>query len=1046
MTNTRPRFLLWIAIALAVAGTASAQTIFVSDTFTTGVNQTLEAHTPDTGGAWTRVTGPGIVIAATSDDIRPNGDNDWDVYTNGATPPAAEYVVGINVLFTNANADNYVQIFGRGNIVSGNGYLAHVGANGVVTLAVFSGGSPTVLSSTVIPMTLNVTHTVVLSIRDSAKQVYVDGVLRASSTNNAVTAVGLVGLAMERNAANQSRGDNFYAATFAPTEATFFDGSVVRDDRGRALIEWSTSREVENLGFRVHRRAAGRTECLTPTPIAGSAFQAGTTVLTAGNDYRWLDADAPADATYWIEAINVQQRRQWHGPIAGRAGPIEERFALSPSLTELSRNGVAQTAMRTATRPAAVAAEAESPAGKRRSATPYRSNLKQLELAAGPAVKIAVEREGWVRVPRSALLAAGLPADADPTKLALFADGVEVAILVEDGDVLFYGRPLDSAWTLARTYWLTAGNGIARRVNRVSAGSATTEQASYAATIERRDKALFYTTLRREDGDNFVGPVISTDLAKPTLQELVLSAVVPGRDAKLDVTIQGGTNSTDLLHRVAVSFNGKPLGVVEHAGQERGIATFTVPASALRDGVNAVGLVALGGEGDVNAVESVRLVYERRYRAEDERLLMAVEGGRRARLDGFAAASSVRLFDVTDPASPQELETRTEDGALWAVPRGSGTRVLVAQSGFASPARVDRNEPSQLHAAAGADMVIVTHPSLAAALEPLRAHRESRGLRVLVASTEDIYDEFSFGAKDPFAIRALLTASQRWNVRPRFVVLAGDASFDSRNYLGGGDADLVPTRLVATSISRTASDSWFTDFDLDGTSEIAIGRLPARTPEQLAAIVAKIVAYDTAPVTGDWNRQALLVSDTDAEHNFGTQSAEIAAAIPGTLTTTIIDAGTAGIASARQQLLQRLDAGALLVYYNGHGSVETWGAQRLLTRDDALAAKNGARLPVVVAMTCLNGYFHDVMTDSLAEAFLRAPDGGAVAVWTSSALTDPIAQQLSADAFTHALFASPTPTTLGEAMLEAQRAATVPDVRRTFLLFGDPATTLRGAE
>jgi hypothetical protein len=43
-------------------------------------------------------------------------------------------------------------------------------------------------------------------------------------------------------------------------------------------------------------------------------------------------------------------------------------------------------------------------------------------------------------------------------------------------------------------------------------------------------------------------------------------------------------------------------------------------------------------------------------------------------------------------------------------------------------------------------------------------------------------------------------------------------------------------------------------------------------------------------------------------------------------------------------------------------------------------------------MTCLNGLFHDVYTESLAEAMLKAQQGGAVAVWASSGLTGPEGQ------------------------------------------------------
>ncbi|MEA2325388.1 MAG: hypothetical protein QOE68_347, partial [Thermoanaerobaculia bacterium] len=99
------------------------------------------------------------------------------------------------------------------------------------------------------------------------------------------------------------------------------------------------------------------------------------------------------------------------------------------------------------------------------------------------------------------------------------------------------------------------------------------------------------------------------------------------------------------------------------------------------------------------------------------------------------------------------------------------------------------------------------------------------------------------------------------------------------------------------------------------------------------------------------------------------------------------------------------------------------------------------RTPIVLAMTCLNGYFHDLYTDSLAETLQRAPNG-AVAVWASSALTSPEAQLPADEALLHALLAGGD-IRLGDAVAAAQKSSFTPDIRRTFILFGDPAMRVR---
>src|SRR2546426_9038147 len=104
-----------------------------------------------------------------------------------------------------------------------------------------------------------------------------------------------------------------------------------------------------------------------------------------------------------------------------------------------------------------------------------------------------------------------------------------------------------------------------------------------------------------------------------------------------------------------------------------------------------------------------------------------------------------------------------------------------------------------------------------------------------------------------------------------------------------------------------------------------------------------------------------------------------------------------------------------------------------------LFRSNGPRLPFVAAMTCLNGFFHSLFPEeSMAEALVRAPNGGAIAVWASSTLTSPAGQIAMNQELFRLLFSGTNPT-LGEAMAAAKKATTDGDVRRSWILFGDPA-------
>jgi hypothetical protein len=319
--------------------------------------------------------------------------------------------------------------------------------------------------------------------------------------------------------------------------------------------------------------------------------------------------------------------------------------------------------------------------------------------------------------------------------------------------------------------------------------------------------------------------------------------------------------------------------------------------------------------------------------------------------------------------------------------------------------------------------------------------REGQGLKVALIDVQDLYDEFNFGEKSPYALKDFLsTARAQWQLKPRFVLLAGDATFDPHNYLGAGNFDFVPTYLVDTALLETASDDWFADFSGQGIAQMAIGRLPVRSELEAAALVSKIVTYEQSGPAA-WKNQVLRVAEQDdSENNFEGEAAAVKALLPGDLLVSeILFQGSPG---SRTDLLNTLNVqGTAMVNYVGHGSEAVWSGG-LFSSTDADGLTNGSMVPFVVSMTCLNGYFQDVFGTALAKALINAPGGGALGVWASSGLTDSGTQAAMNQALIKSLFGS-KPLTLGEAAAAAKTAVSDLDVRRTWILFGDPAIRLR---
>jgi hypothetical protein len=993
---------LGLLAVFVAAWPAAAQTTFVSDSFTVASNTMLEAHSPNTGGAWTRQTGgSGIILNAAADNARNVAAGDWSVYTNAAVPTSAEVVVGASVVFTNANANNWVDLFGRASVNLLNAYQARFAANGAVSLIRYVGGTPTVLATGTVTVALNTPIELIFSIKNASKQIWINGVQIVSSADNTVATLGILALGMDSNVANQVIVDDVFGSTFAPTAVDRLDAHATRDGT-RTLVEWTTAREVRNIGFRVYRDGVPISRGL----IAGAAFLVAEASLPAGNTYRFMDDKA--GVRYSIESIDVGGHSVWHGPIVARRGTIDPRVAASPTLNQLpQRNGVVS---RTRIEPA-VLAQSTTP-GRRRAVDPsVIAMANQQRIAAGNAIKIAVDGDGLYRV---------VPG-GDVQSMRLYADGVEVPIAIDGDAILFYGRALDTASTGTRIYWLVADAAGARMPMNPSMDAPVSTRRSFVATASRRDKLLFLPSLRLSDGDTFLGPVV------PATQTLQLRHIDRTLPATLEVTLQGASAT----HHVVVSLNGQHAGDVVFDGTDRTTLRFDIPSALLNEGDNTISLTTPNGDSDVSVVVSVAINYGHTLNADDDRLLAVVDGGIKTSIGGFTS-NGLQLVDITDPGAPIRITPLSvENGTVTFTAPKSGSRTILATTKLMQPVSVTRNEPVSLH---GADFVIITHPSFADALAPLAELRRSQGLTATIVKSTAIYDEFNFGAKDPQAIRTFLRLA-----KPRYVLLVGDASFDERNFLGVGDFDFVPTKLVAADLLTTASDTWFTDFDDDGAADIPIGRLSVRTLDEARAEVTKIIAYENAATPPA--RKIMMVSDSDPALNFNADTQSVSATIPSRFDIIDVDAARSGTAAARQQILSGF-GGAFIVDYIGHGSVETWSNDALLGRNDVSMLANGAQPPIVVAMTCLNGYFHDIYSDSLAEALMRAPNG-AVAVWASSALTSPEAQLPLNIALMNALFAPGGDVRLGDAVLAAQRSSFTPDLRKTFILFGDPAMRVR---
>jgi hypothetical protein len=818
------------------------------------------------------------------------------------------------------------------------------------------------------------------------------------------------------------------------------------------LLEWQTGLEVDNLGFNVYREADGKRQLLNQQLVAGSALRANSTLL-AGESYALFDTGnvnaASRMAAYWLEDVDLAGKSTWHGPFyvaSGKplaAGSYQQQRARS--LAQLN-NPAAQSDS---------SAPVQERAGVLGRASLSQINL-QTALASQTAIKIAVKREGLYRVPQRALIAAGLDRDADPRMLQLFVDGMEIPMAVstnkdgqfdENSFIEFYGIGLDTPSTSVRTYWLLAGKQVGKRIPLTAVEGVPSASQSFTQTVERCDRTLYFAALLNGEQENFFGAVITAQSVEQTLNLPGLQSNV-SQPATVEVVLQGVTRQP---HRVQVQLNNQTLGFIDFSGQENRRVRFPLPHTLLNEGANLARLSSQNGPGDVSLVDRIRISYQRQFVTDNNVLKFQAQAKEAVRVTGFTT-KAIRVFDVTNADAPQELAGKIEEAptggySVTVAAETTGSRQLLALSDeqTASPEYLKANQPSALKQAAGADFVVIAPGEFGNAIEPLKRARQGQGLKVVGVDLEDIYDEFNFGHQSPQAIRDFFAyARANWKQPPRYGLFVGDASYDPKNYLGAGENDVVPTKLIDTQLMETASDDWFADFNSDGIGDLAIGRLPVRRAEEVVSLVAKILCNEDEPVS----QSVLLVSDANEGFDFEQASAELRELLPAAMRVEEIKRGQIEAGLAKARLVEALANGQKLVNYTGHGNANGWRGN-LLTAEAARGLAN-KQAPVFVLMTCLNGYLQDAVTDSLAEALVKAERGGAVAVWASSGMTTPQEQALMSQALYQELFLASgkatknaPPVRIGEAIQRAKAATADADIRRTWILLGDPTMRLR---
>lgn len=434
---------------------------------------------------------------------------------------------------------------------------------------------------------------------------------------------------------------------------------------------------------------------------------------------------------------------------------------------------------------------------------------------------------------------------------------------------------------------------------------------------------------------------------------------------------------------------------------------------------------------------------------------------------------NLSVWDVSDISNIRQYAIATDNGFKTFKAEGQELKTFAAFDGsfFLEPILVGRVNNQDLHGLASDINYVIIAPEmfLDEAERLADFHRENSSLKVKVVNQEEIYNEFSSGMQDISAIRdflKMLYDRSEPDNGLQYVLFFGDGSFDYKDIIDE-NTNIIPTYETPNSlhpVTSYATDDFFGYLD-DGEGnfvndmvDIGLGRLPVSTSEQATDAVEKIIHYgsNSDAVLGPWRNIITFIGDDEEGNAHLNDALNLSEYVNRNhpeynLVKIMFDAyqqestpGGQRYPAVNESINTRVQEGALIVNYTGHGGEVGWALERVLGIADIENWSNYDRLPVFVTATCEFSRFDDPERVSAGERVFTHTNGGGIALFTTTRATygNPN-YNLNRSFYNYALSQvdGETPR-MGDLIRLAKRDNGGGDNGRKFILLGDPALTM----
>ncbi len=647
-------------------------------------------------------------------------------------------------------------------------------------------------------------------------------------------------------------------------------------------------------------------------------------------------------------------------------------------------------------------------------------------------------------------------------------------------------------YTDDNVYYLLEGGAPGPRMGSLSGAPGGASVPTYYFETMRAEKQLYWWSHEFHDDEVWFWQrvqVLDTEMNYTTTLSAVASAPV---SATLHVEVSSRNedpfNSPD--HHTQFRFNGSVVHDTYWDGKVRYTFDASIPQNTLVEGTNTVGMTLLSDSvllGPSMYFDFFEITYAREFNALNDGLIFAPAqaGTWRYEISGLSS-SGVEVYDVLDPFNPVRVTNPGVSGgggnftASFQVSHGSSARYAAAGTGagILAPKSITFYNPPDFAGMAPVEYVLITHADFMAAAQELADYRQSRGLSTAVIDVADLYREFNDGIYHPIAIKNFLAYTfANWQDPVGYATLIGSGNWNFKGDGAPGEqyANPPPTYMPP---NLAYADPWQGEVDSanllatvvgnDTLPDLHVARIPVDTNAAMSAMVDKITAYESAAFAG-WQDNILFITDDvpDTAGNF----IQLAEGIintylnpyPNYTTQRLYQDDGDGIPNGydfgcrvtgspnckafTQAITNTINtSGALLVNYLGHASINLWSKQQILTTSNLATLNNANQLPVVLSMTCLDGFWTYPNWNSMVFELLNHPTGGAVATFSATGL----GVATGHDPLQRGFFASLVENgdwELGAAAMEGKIQLFLSgfnyDLMHTFTLFGDPALGLK---